>query len=67
MSNAISALMEPLSALHVSAGIELTPVEQFVSVELFKTKVGLMDKFKGKISELQHVLNNAPTPHGNAG
>jgi hypothetical protein len=25
-----------------------------------------MDKFKGKISELQHVLNDAPTPHVNA-
>jgi hypothetical protein len=66
VGNAISALMEPLSALHVSAGIELTPVEKSVSVGMFKTKVGLMDKFKGKISELQHVLNDAPTPHVNA-
>ncbi len=56
VSNAVTKLMQPLCTLKVASDIDLTAVEEWVSVDLFQPKTGLMDKFTQKINELQETL-----------
>jgi len=63
VSKAITGLMEPLSALPIGSEIVLSTFEEAVSVDLFGPKVGLMDKFMRKITELQEALDETPAEH----
>jgi hypothetical protein len=63
VSKAITELMEPLTCLHVDSELDLTPLEESVSGNLFAPKTGLMDKFIWKITELRRVLDQAPAEH----
>jgi hypothetical protein len=48
-----------LRALQVDSEIDLTSLEESVSNNLFAPKTGLMDKFFGKITELQGTLDQS--------
>jgi hypothetical protein len=61
VSKAITAIMEPLCTLPVGSELDLSTLEESVSVDLFGPKVGLMGKFMRKINELQEALQQAPT------
>lgn len=56
VSKAVTNLMQPLCTLKVPSDIDLTTVEESVSVDLFQPKTGLMDRFTHQINELQKNL-----------
>lgn len=63
VSNAVTDLMEPLRNLDIRSELDLTAIDEWVSVDLFEPKTGLMNKFTRKITELRETLHQMPTTH----
>ena len=60
VSNAIKELMGPRASLQAGSEFDLGPVEESVSVALFDGWP--MEKFIREITDLEEVVNPAPTP-----
>jgi hypothetical protein len=63
VSKTVTELMEPLRTLDIRGDLDLTAIEEAVSVDLFEPKTGLMNKFTHKITELRETLHQIPTTH----